>query len=266
MGLSQTREYASVRVSARELNWNSSSGNKWYDVVSGDTCASVTAAFSITLAQFLSWNPAVSSDCSQNFWIGDSYCVGVSASTSKPASTTSRLSTSSSRTSAAGSTTTGKPTTAKETAPDKPTLSGIPCQCNLYYDVIAGDSCSVVESKFGISHAQFLAWNPSVSEDCTTNFLLSGFSYCVGAGTGSCSSSIPASTSRRLSATGTYSIITGELSASQGPIPTATGWPPTPTQSGIAADCKCLSSISSSPSSRASPRDRLLSRRAGLTG
>lgn len=54
--------------------------DKWYDVVPNDTCDAVAQSFGITLSQFLAWNPAVSSDCLQNFDVGDSYCVGVGTS------------------------------------------------------------------------------------------------------------------------------------------------------------------------------------------
>lgn len=77
--------------------------------------------------------PAVSSDCTVNFWVGDSYCVGVSTS----------------------STRTGM------TRPDKPTQTGISGTCNLFYDVITGDTCSAIEQSFDITHGQFIAWNVS---------------------------------------------------------------------------------------------------------
>lgn len=50
--------------------------------------------------------------------------------------------------------------------------------CKRWYTVKAGDSCPNAEKAGGITHAQFLAWNPSVSSDCSTGFL-AGFSYCV---------------------------------------------------------------------------------------
>lgn len=37
----------------------------------------------------------------------------------------------------------------------------------------AGDSCPSVENAYFITHAQFRAWNPAVSEDCATGFWLS---------------------------------------------------------------------------------------------
>ncbi|KAK3386683.1 hypothetical protein B0H63DRAFT_558330 [Podospora didyma] len=216
--------------------------NKWYNVVSGDTCSSVEAAFGITHAQFLQWNPAVSSDCSQNFWLGDTYCVGVSSASSHASSTTS---TKSSSTSSRGSSTSSSAATGAQSTPGAPTMSGIPCNCNKYYTIVSGDTCGTVETRFGITHAQFLLWNPTVSSDCANNFWL-GEAYCVGVntavtacpsttskpptGTGPISTSIPPNTEP-------YSMITGDISASQAPRPTATGFPPSPTVSGTSGHC-----------------------------
>ena len=98
------------------------------------------------------FQPAVSSDCSKNFWVGDSYCVGVS---NKPCTHT---------------TTTTHPMT-RLTKPDKPTQTDIINTCNAWYDVVKGDSCSVVEAAFKISHAQFLAWNVGFPSACGIRLL-----------------------------------------------------------------------------------------------
>jgi hypothetical protein len=87
--------------------------------------ASVEAAFGITSAQFLAWNPAVSSNCETGFWVGDSYCVGVaSGSSAQPTTTTSSLT-----------------RTAETTGPDEPTQTGQPSNCDAWYDVVSGDTC-----------------------------------------------------------------------------------------------------------------------------
>jgi hypothetical protein len=51
-------------------------GDEWYEAVSGDTCDAIVAKFSITLAEFYAWNPAVGSTCASLF-LGYYYCVGV---------------------------------------------------------------------------------------------------------------------------------------------------------------------------------------------
>ncbi|KAH9866826.1 hypothetical protein J1614_008519 [Plenodomus biglobosus] len=53
---------------------------KWHTVGEGDSCSSVADKYFITLAQFYSWNLAVSTDCQTNFWRDQAYCVGTSDS------------------------------------------------------------------------------------------------------------------------------------------------------------------------------------------
>lgn len=45
----------------------------FYESVEGDGCVSVADANDITEAEFIAWNPAVGSDCT-NFWISEYYC------------------------------------------------------------------------------------------------------------------------------------------------------------------------------------------------
>ncbi|WYZ35425.1 hypothetical protein EsH8_X_000072 [Colletotrichum jinshuiense] len=68
-------------------------------------------------------------------------------------------------------------TTTAPTSPG-PTHSGQPSNCNKWHVVTRGD-CATVEALYGLTHAQFLAWNPAVSADCLTNFS-TGSAYCVG--------------------------------------------------------------------------------------
>ncbi|KAK3933774.1 hypothetical protein QBC46DRAFT_462929 [Diplogelasinospora grovesii] len=162
----------------------------YYVAQSGDTCATVEATYKITDAQFHAWNPAVSSDCTSGFWAGEAYCVGVATSTSPPTTTTT--------------------TTSTTVTPPGPTQSGIPATCDEYYLAQSGDTCASVEAKFGITDAQFHAWNPAVSSDCTSGFWANE-AYCVG---------ISGSTSVTTTTTGTASVT-----------------PPAPTQPGIPTNC-----------------------------
>ncbi|KAJ6518856.1 hypothetical protein C8R45DRAFT_809437 [Mycena sanguinolenta] len=120
---------------------------QYYTVVSGDSCGAIESKFAITLSQFLTWNPEVNSQCT-NILVGLAYCV------------------------------TG-PTSSSSSAPvSSPTASGtITTGCTTYYTVVSGDSCGAIESKFGISFAQFQAWNPEVNSACSN--ILVGFEYCV---------------------------------------------------------------------------------------
>ncbi|KAH6645532.1 hypothetical protein BKA67DRAFT_526685, partial [Truncatella angustata] len=135
--------------------------NLYHLATAGDTCSSIETAYGITSDEFLEWNPAISSDCSSNFWIDEAYCVGVTSSSSSVTATATISSTAS-----------------VVTAPG-PTLSGTASNCNAYYVVQSGDSCYSVETAYGISADEFFEWNPSVSFDCSTNFWADE-AYCVG--------------------------------------------------------------------------------------
>ncbi|KAH7109161.1 hypothetical protein B0J13DRAFT_591294 [Dactylonectria estremocensis] len=53
-----------------------STWKSYYQVQSGDSCWSIYSATGITLSQFLSYNTAVDSSCS-NLWLGYYVCIGV---------------------------------------------------------------------------------------------------------------------------------------------------------------------------------------------
>ncbi|KAJ1325254.1 peptidoglycan DL-endopeptidase LytF [Microdochium nivale] len=172
----------------------------WHVVSGSDSCQSVADAAGISISDFYAWNPAVSTDCTTNFWLGQAYCVhragqGISISTS-------------SRT--ASATSSAAPT------PPAPTHTGQPANCNKWDVVASGDSCGSIASDNGISTDQFFTWNPAVSRDCLTNFWL-GQAYCVGVS----SSSPPMTTS------------TTKTTSSSSSVPT----PPAPTHTGQPANC-----------------------------
>ncbi|EHK21759.1 uncharacterized protein TRIVIDRAFT_201746 [Trichoderma virens Gv29-8] len=52
--------------------------NKFALTQSGDGCETFATRNKITLAQLYSWNPVLGNACN-NFWLGEAYCVGVSA-------------------------------------------------------------------------------------------------------------------------------------------------------------------------------------------
>lgn len=132
--------------------------NKWYVAQSGDTCAVPENKFKVSHDQFIKWNPAVSSDCTSGFWVGEAYCVGVAGASPPPSTSTSTKSTS--------------------TGPPAPTQPGQPSNCNKWYVAKSGDTCAIPEQNYHISHAQFIKWNPAVSSDCTSGFWV-GEAYCV---------------------------------------------------------------------------------------
>lgn len=135
----------------------SKSCNGWHTVVNGDGCWSIEQKYGITHAQFLAMNPDVSQDCLTNFWPGSAYCV--------------------------------------REGPPGPTQPNIAKNCNKWHTVGDGDTgCWSVEQKYGISHADFIKWNPDIPDACNANFWPK-YAYCVGVGAAiSTTSTRPSST------------------------------------------------------------------------
>ncbi|KAM7185212.1 LysM domain containing protein [Naviculisporaceae sp. PSN 640] len=205
---------------------------RWHVVQSGNTCATLEAQYGITRSQFLTWNPAVSSNCESNFWAYYAYCVGTTVVT------TTTSSSSSTRSSTATPVTTGPP---------GPTMTDAPANCNGWHLIATGDDCDNVASRYGLTRAQFIAMNPSISEDCSAGFWLE-FAYCVRLGpamssTSSSTGSIITSSSSSISSStswfnSTYSIQHPTTSwAITTPARTNSTWPPTATQPGQPAFC-----------------------------
>ncbi|KAJ5726916.1 Peptidoglycan-binding Lysin subgroup [Penicillium malachiteum] len=133
----------------------SESCSKFDLVESGDTCAAIASAYSISLSDFYAWNPAVGSTCS-DLDLGYYVCVGTDSST--VATTT---------TSAGNGITT--PT------PDEP---GMVSDCTKFWLVGSGDTCADIASSEGITVADIEKWNSQVGSGCTDIWL--GDYICVG--------------------------------------------------------------------------------------
>ncbi|KAK1241792.1 hypothetical protein MKX07_007615 [Trichoderma sp. CBMAI-0711] len=134
--------------------------NKFYLVQPGDSCDAIESQFGISLSQFIAWNPAVNSGCT-NIIAGYYYCVSVPGAT-KVTSTTSTKST---------------PTNGITTP--TPIQTGMTTSCNKFYLVQSGDSCAAIATKYNVPLATFYSWNPAVGSSCATLDL--GYYVCVGA-------------------------------------------------------------------------------------
>lgn len=110
----------------------------------------------ITNLVLITLQPAVSTDCATNFWLGEAYCVG-----------TGTVGVSSTK-----STKSDAPHTTVHTTPDKPTQTGTICNCNKWYDVVEGDDCGTIATVFGIKLADFLKMNVSWCYKSILNSLL----------------------------------------------------------------------------------------------
>ncbi|KAL8942164.1 MAG: hypothetical protein Q9216_001811 [Gyalolechia sp. 2 TL-2023] len=174
---------------------------KYYQTIDGDTCEGISNKFgTFTIAQFVTWNPAVQPDCSKLF-LGYYYCVAI-PSTPATRSTT--------RTTKTTSTASPGPT---------PTQSGIISSCTKYYKAASGDGCQAISNKFGtFTLAQFVKWNPAVKNDCSGLFL--GYYYCI---------AVPGTPTSRSSTT------SATKTTSKTPTPTPRG--PQPQQPGIVSNC-----------------------------
>ncbi|KAK3898439.1 hypothetical protein C8A05DRAFT_47255 [Staphylotrichum tortipilum] len=182
----------------------------FYYVVSGDGCVSIASHFGITLDQFYAWNPAVGSDCT-SLWLSTYVCVG----TLGQATVTTTTTTTASSMTASSTTTTGN-----GISTPTPTQTGMVRNCDSFHYVVSGDSCPSIASQYGISLAQFYAWNPAVGSDCTSLWLNT---YCCVGIVGQTAST---STSATSSTSSTTSTTTGNGVST-----------PTPTQTGMVSNC-----------------------------
>ncbi|KAL4874685.1 hypothetical protein BJY04DRAFT_224793 [Aspergillus karnatakaensis] len=131
-------------------------------VQQGETCASISARYGITQAQFITWNPTVGASCT-GIWADAYVCVSIIGHAPNPTTTT---------TTAPPATTTG--------AGLSPTQSGIVNTCTAFYRATNGDTCqSIAQQKYPYINSipLFTRWNPAVGSNC--NNLLPGYYYCV---------------------------------------------------------------------------------------
>ncbi|OHE94792.1 LysM domain-containing protein [Colletotrichum orchidophilum] len=129
----------------------------FYKVSSGDSCDAIASKYSISTAQFKSWNTEVNADCT-NLWLDYYVCVHVPG-----AATTTQAPT--------------QPTTPPSTGPT-PQMPGIVSNCKKYYQVNSGDSCWSIYSGAGITFEQFLSYNTQVDSTCSNLWL--GYYVCTG--------------------------------------------------------------------------------------
>ncbi|CAO2650794.1 Nn.00g020860.m01.CDS01 [Neocucurbitaria sp. VM-36] len=137
---------------------------RWHTVVDGDNCASVADKYFITMEQFFTWNPAVSKDCTTNFWLDQAYCVGtsdsISVSRSAPPAPT--------------------PTSSLVIpTPNQP--NNAVSNCNKVAQALEGDYCSLFAERNGITATQLYAWNRALDngDGCGSSFW-KDYWYCVG--------------------------------------------------------------------------------------
>ncbi|KAL8899139.1 MAG: hypothetical protein Q9207_006349 [Kuettlingeria erythrocarpa] len=225
-----------------------SSCNKWYTVQSGDSCYTVETDSKISHEDFRKWNPAVSEDYS-TMTAEPPSTTSKSSSTSKADETISTTSVPTKTDSSAGTTSSAttaysirNPTTSINITtptvdmswPPKKTQAGQPKYCTKWYLVGGFDTCNTVYNRFASSMTkeQLHEWNPSLADDCSG--LYYGWWVCVGVQPQS-SLTLTFSTAPANVTIPTYDPFTPIV------YPTInSSFAATPTQTGLAADCKAF--------------------------
>lgn len=96
--------------------------------------------------------------------MGNSYCIEQNWS-NPPAEPTTTTTT---------PTTTPKPTTTSVgngVQTPSPTQTGMVTNCNRFHLVVTGEGCATMQTKYGITLAQLVAWNPAIQSDCSSLWL-----------------------------------------------------------------------------------------------
>ncbi|KAL4897793.1 hypothetical protein BDV59DRAFT_208451 [Aspergillus ambiguus] len=117
--------------------------DKFHLVASGDLCDTIATKYSITEAQFKSWNPTIDDTCS-NLWLDYYVCVHVPGAATGP----------------------------------QPQMPGIVSNCKQFYKVKSGDSCYTINTAAGITLAQFRKWNTQIDAGCSNLWV--GYYVCTG--------------------------------------------------------------------------------------
>ncbi|KAF9480695.1 hypothetical protein BDN70DRAFT_877257 [Pholiota conissans] len=157
----------------------------WYLVQPNNFCIQVVLNNSITLDDFLTLNPEVNQNCT-NLWADYYYCVApfppLTPTTAAPSLTANATSFH------FFSSALPTPVTSSEVFIPYPSVTPAPVPsnlapgslqfgCNFYYNVTSKDNCTSIESLFGLTDAQFKAFNPGATKNCPT--LTAGESVCV---------------------------------------------------------------------------------------
>ncbi|RYP35821.1 hypothetical protein DL767_003676 [Monosporascus sp. MG133] len=222
----------------------------WLDAHDGLRCEMVVEWPGLTMDDFKKWNPSIKT-CA-DWQEGHSYCVEAprlparsthsttidpmlrartrTCITTKPTTTTTPTTTITPTTTATPTTTVPPTTTVGNgVATPSPTQPGTVSNCNRFYLVSSGDTCSAVASRAGISLSQFSAWNPQTGgASCSSLWL--DYYVCIGV-TG---------TSNPQSSTTNQGNSTLSTSRPQ-PSPTSEGnaiATPSPIQSGMTPNCR----------------------------
>ncbi|KAL4864654.1 hypothetical protein BDV12DRAFT_8975 [Aspergillus spectabilis] len=119
-------------------------------VKQGETCAIISAAYGISLAQFTTWNPTVGTSCG-GIWADSYVCVSIIGHSPGTTTTTSVPEP------------TNPPNGIETPLPIQP---GMVDNCDAFHLVKQGDTCATISATYRISLTQFITWNPAVGNTC----------------------------------------------------------------------------------------------------
>lgn len=120
--------------------------DKFYFVQPNEGCQTIADKNGITLAQFLSWNPKAGSNCG-GLWAEAYACVSIIGHTPTTVAPTP----------------TKTPNGIQTPQPTQPSMVE---NCDAFHFVQPNEGCQTIASKYGISLAQFLQWNPKAGSNC----------------------------------------------------------------------------------------------------
>lgn len=123
-------------------------------VLEGGSCAAIASRCGISVAQFNTWNPLVGSNCA-GLWKDVYVCVSIiGVQRTSVAPTVSNV-----------SPTSTKPTNVITTP--TPTQPGMVANCDKFYFVTTGSTCSGIINSNQVTLSDFVKWNPNVGSDCS---------------------------------------------------------------------------------------------------
>ncbi|KAF5023087.1 hypothetical protein F66182_4844 [Fusarium sp. NRRL 66182] len=128
--------------------------NKFYEVKTTTTCSSIRDYFTVNLADFYKWNPAVGSNCGA-LWPGYNVCIGVIGQKPTP---------------------TQPPTKDPTPSPIQP---GTVKNCKKFHLVKDTTTCASIQDYYKITMANLYKWNPAIGSKCTS--LWAKYYVCVSA-------------------------------------------------------------------------------------
>ncbi len=136
--------------------------NAFYKLRAEDTCDSVMERFDVEPQDFFAWNPEVAQNCTFNFYVGYSYCVGIGETCSVASSFTGTgINTATDYSYVSdGTKATENPRPTATGFPPEPLQSDTPDNCQAYYQAADFDTCVSIVYRFKDQMDEEQLWVP----------------------------------------------------------------------------------------------------------